>query len=327
MNQTRRSILQAMAAIPMGAWLPSAFANSWPGRQPITFVCPFSAGGATDTLSRIYAEHMSSALGGQMIVDNRTGAGGTVGLGTVERARPDGHTLGMMTNGTHIFAKALLPQMPYDTENGFTYMGGLWDLPNVLVAHPSVKADTLPELIELLKKHPKKYDFASAGVGTSTHIAAELFAQTAEVDMTHIPYRGGAPANLDLIAGVVDMYFDNITGSMANIAAGLVKPLAVTSLERNPALPDVPAISEYLPGFELTSWTGVSGPAGIPEEVAKKIEAASLEVLGKQTLIERFAKLGATPYKATGAEVRQRMERDDKLLLPKIKQMSLQANQ
>lgn len=327
MNRTRRTILQSLATLPMGALIPTAFANNWPGRQPIIFVNPFSAGGATDTLSRIYAEHMSPALKGQMIVDNRTGAGGTVGLGTVERSRPDGYTLGMATNGTHVFAKVLLPQMPYDTDKGFTYMAGLWDLPNVLVVHPSVPANTIPELIELLKKSPGKHNFASAGVGTSTHIAAEIFAQTADIKMTHIPYRGGAPANLDLIAGVVDMYFDNITGSMANIATGLVKPLGVTSLKRNPALPNVPSIAEFLPGYELTSWTAVAGPAGIPTDITKQIESATLEVLGQASLLEKFAKLGATPFKATGAQVKERMDNDERVILPTLRKMKLQANQ
>lgn len=324
MNIQRRTLLQAMAAAPAAAWLPSAHAAKWPTR-PVKFICPFAAGGATDMLSRIYAEHMSRALGSQMIVDNRTGAGGTVGLTAVERASPDGYTIGMMTNGTHVFSKALLPQMPYDTETGFTYIAGLWDLPNVLVMHPSVPAKTVPELIELLKANPGKYSFASAGMGTSTHIAAELFCQTAGVKMTHVPYRGGAPANLDLMAGVVHMYFDNITGSVENIKAGKVRVLGVTSLKRNPALPDVPTVAEYLPGFECTSWTGVAGPAGVPRAIAETLETNTLKVLADQELAQKFAKLGATPYIAKGADVKKRMQAEEKNLLPKINQMNIQT--
>ncbi|RKJ99191.1 Bug family tripartite tricarboxylate transporter substrate binding protein [Alicycliphilus denitrificans] len=324
MTINRRSLLQAMSTIPAAAWLPSAHADKWPVR-PVKFVCPFAAGGATDMLSRIYAEHMSRALGSQMIVDNRTGAGGTVGLSAVERSSSDGYTVGMMTNGTHIFSKALLPQMPYDTDKGFTYIAGLWDLPNVLVMHPSVPAQSVPELIQLLKANPDKYSFASAGVGTSTHIAAELFCQTAGVKMTHVPYRGGAPANLDLLSGVVHLYFDNITGSVENIKAGKVRALGVTSLQRNPALPDVPAVAEYLPGFECTSWTGVAGPAGVPRAIAETLEAATLKVLADKELAQKFARLGATPYVAKGADVKKRMQAEEKTLLPKLHQMNLQA--
>ncbi len=324
MSIQRRHFLQAMATAPAAVWLPLAHANKWPIR-PVKFICPFAAGGATDMLSRIYAEHMSRALGSQMIVDNKTGAGGTVGVSAVERSSSDGYTIGMVTNGTQVFSKALLPQMPYDTDKNFTYIAGLWDLPNVLVMHPSIPAKSVPELIELLKAHPDKYSFASAGVGTSTHIAAELFCQTAGVKMTHVPYRGGAPANLDLLSGVVHMYFDNITGSVENIKAGKVRALGVTSLKRNPALPDLPAIAEYLPGFECTSWTGVAGPAGVPRAIAETLETASLQVLADNDLAQKFARLGATPYVAKGADVKKRMQEEEKNLLPKLNQMNLQA--
>lgn len=324
MSIHRRTLLHAVAAVPAAAWLSSAHADKWPVR-PVKFICPFAAGGATDMLSRIYAEHMSRALGGPMIVDNRTGAGGTVGMSVVDRAPADGYTIGMMTNGTHVFAKALLPQMPYDADKGFTYLAGLWDLPNVLVTHPSVPAKSVPELIALLKASPGKYSFASAGIGTSTHIAAELFCQTAGVTMTHVPYRGGAPANIDLLSGVVHMYFDNITGSIENIKAGKVKVLGVTSLQRNPALAQVPTLAEYLPGFECTSWTGVAGPAGVPAAIAETLEAATLKVLADKDLAQKFAKLGATPYVAKGADARKRMQQEEKNLLPKLNQMDLQS--
>jgi tripartite-type tricarboxylate transporter receptor subunit TctC len=323
MTLRRRTLVQAVAALP-AAFSLAARAQAWPAR-PMKFINPFAAGGATDMLSRIYAEYASSALGVQMIVDNKTGAGGTIGLSIVEKSAPDGYTVGMMTNGTHIFAKALLPQMPYDTDKDFTYIAGLWDLPNVLVMHPSVPAQSIPELISLLKSNPGKYSFASAGVGTSTHIAAEVFCQTAGVKMVHVPYRGGAPANLDLLSGVVHMYFDNITGSMENIKANKVKALAVTSLKRNPALPEVPAIAEFLPGFEVTSWTGVAGPAGIAADIAGKIEAATLKVLADKDLAQKFVSLGATPYLAKGDEAKKRMQNEEKIMLPLLNQMNLKS--
>jgi tripartite-type tricarboxylate transporter receptor subunit TctC len=326
MNIRRRTLLQAIPALA-GAALPwAARAQAWPSR-PVVFVNPFAASGATDTLSRIYAKYASPALGGQMIVDNKTGAGGTIGLSVVSKSAPDGYTVGMMTNGTHIFSKAILPRMPYDTMTGFSYMAGLWDLPNVLVMNPAVPARGVPELIALLKDNPGKYSFASAGIGTSTHIAAEVFCEKAAVKMVHVPYRGGAPANLDLLAGVVHMYFDNIPGSMENIKAGKVKALAVTSLKRNPALPDVPAMSEFLPGFELTSWTGVAGPAGVPAEIAAKIEQATRDVLSNPEVARQFANLGATPYIATGGEVVKRMLAEEKTVLPVLEKLNLKPAQ
>lgn len=321
MNVNRRFLLQAMSIPAAGMW-PLAHASTWPTRS-VRFINPFAAGGATDMLSRVYADHMSRALGGQMIVDNKTGAGGTIGMQAVAQASPDGYTVGMATNGTHIFAKAIMPQMPYNTDKDFTYIAGLWELPNVLVMHPSVPAQSIPELISLLKSNPGKYSFASAGIGTSTHIAAELFCQTAGVKMVHVPYRGGAPANIDLLAGVVHMYFDNITGSMENIKAKKVKALGVTSLERNPALPDVPAISEYLPKFELTSWTAVAGPAGVPPDIAATIEKATAKVLTDKNLVQKFTQLGATPYLANGEDVKKRMQEQEKFILPKIVQMNI----
>jgi len=323
MSIRRRTLLQTLATLPSAGLALPAHAAAWPERT-MKFINPFAAGGATDTLSRIYAEAASRVLGVQMLVDNRTGAGGTIGMAVVEKSAPDGYTIGMMTNGTHILAKALLPQMPYDTETGFTYIAGLWDMPNILVMHPSVPAQSIPELIELLKKNPNKYSFASAGVGTSTHIAAELFRQTAGVQMVHVPYRGGAPANLDLLSGVVHMYFDNITGSMGNIAAGKVKALGVTSPKRSPALPDVPAIAEFLPGYQLTSWTGAVGPAGIAPDIAGKIEQATFKILADPDVAQKFAKLGAVPYRVTGSELKKRMQEEEKNLLPKVNQMGLQ---
>lgn len=322
----RRRALQSLGGLAITALGASnsvrAQTRSWPN-HPVKYLCPFAAGGATDILSRIYCARMSAVTGQQFIVDNRTGAGGTVAMGLLAKSPPDGYTIGMVTNGTHVFAKALIASLPYDAAKDFTYFSGLWELPNVLVVNPKVPANSISELIDLCKRSPGKYTFASAGLGTSTHIAGELFKMRAGVDIVHVPYRGGAPANADLMAGVVDMYFDNITGSIANITAKKVRALAVTSLKRNPALADVPAMAEVLNGFELTSWTAVGGPAGVPDDVSKQIAEATLAALKDQELVKRFAGLGATVYPGTGNEVAKRMAQQEAELLPKLRAMGL----
>jgi tripartite-type tricarboxylate transporter receptor subunit TctC len=317
-SQQRRLALQALAALCATGLPRISLANEWPIR-PVKFINPFVAGGATDTLSRLYAERMSSLLGQQMIVENRSGAGGTVGMSALAMSPADGYMLGMMTNATHVFAKATMKNIPFDAEKNFSFISGLWELPNVLVINPSVKARSVPELVELLKKNPGKFNYASAGLGTSTHISAELFRERAKLDAVHVPYRGGASANVDLMSGAVQMYFDNISGSIENIKSGKVIPLAVTSLARNPALPNVPAMSEFFPDFELTSWTGVAGPADVPHRIKSQIEKLTITALKDPKLESRFASLGATAYIATGDQVRARRATQEAEMLPKLR--------
>lgn len=322
----RRRALQSLGALAVSsigaAGLVSAQSRTWPTR-PVKYICPFAAGGATDVLSRLYCERMSSVTGQPFVVENRTGAGGTVAMGVLSKSLPDGYTIGMVTNATHVFSRALIAQLPFDPEKDFSYFSGLWEVPNVLVVNPKVPAKNLNELVEMCKRNPGKYTVASAGLGTSTHISAELFKMRAGVNITHVPYRGGAPANADLMSGVVDMYFDNITGSIGNVAAGKVRALAVTGLTRSQVLPDVPAIAEFYNGFELTSWTAVGGPAGVPADVSKHLGDATLTVLKDQDLIGRFAALGATAYPGTGKDVAKRLALQASDMLPKLRAMGL----
>lgn len=322
----RRRVLQSIGALAVSsvgaAGLVSAQTRTWPTR-PVKYICPFAAGGATDLLSRLYCQRMSTVMGQPFMVDNRTGAGGTLAMGVLAKSAPDGYTVGMVTNATHVFSKALFAKLPFDTEKDFSFFSGLWELPNVLVVNPKIPARNLNELVELCKRSPGKYTFASAGLGTSTHISAELFKMRAGVDITHVPYRGGAPANTDLMSGMVDMYFDNITGSVGNVVAGKVRALAVTGLTRSQALPDVPAIAEFYSGFELTSWTAVGGPAGVPADVSKHLADATLTVLKDQDLIGRFAALGATAYPGTGKDVANRIAQQAADMLPKLRAMGL----
>lgn len=322
----RRQVLQSFGALAIAALGTSGRAYAqppvWPTRA-VKYICPFAAGGGTDMLSRLYCERMSVALGQPFIVDNRTGAGGTVAMGILSKSAPDGYTIGLVSNATHVLAKGTMASLPYDIATDFTYFSGLWEQPNILVVNPKVPAHSVSELIELCKRHPGKYTFASAGRGTTTHISAELFKSQAGIDIMHVPYRGGAPANTDLLGGVVDMYFDNINGSLGNIAAGKVRALAVTSLKRNPALPNVPAMAEFLPGFELTSWTAVGGPAQVPADVSKRLSEATLTVLQDQDLVKRFAELGATVYPRTGSEIAKRLALQAAEFLPKMRAMGL----
>jgi tripartite-type tricarboxylate transporter receptor subunit TctC len=296
--------------------------QEWPTRV-VNFICPFVAGGATDTLSRLYCERMSAITGQQFIVQNRTGAGGTIGMNALAKSAPDGYTIGMLSNATHVFASALTAKMPFDPVRDFSVAAGLWEVPNVLVVHPDVPAKSVPELIALCKKNPGKYTFASAGSGTTTHLSAELFRLRGQVDINHVPYRGGAQANMDLMAGTVTMYFDNISGSLGNIASGKVRALAVTGPQRSPALPEVPAMAEFLPNFELSSWTAVGGPAGMPAAALKRLNDASHAVLRSPEITRRFAELGASVFLATGPEVLKRRAAQEADLLPKFRSMGI----
>lgn len=320
----RRRTLKSLGAAGIVAAAPAIIsaqaraADAWPSR-PVRYVLGFSAGGATDILSRLYCEKMSGLTGQQFLVDNRTGAGGTVGMTALARSAPDGYTIGMTNISNNAMARPLYSQLPYDPENDFSFASGLWQLPNLLVINPNIEARTVPELIELIRRNPDKYTFASSGPGTTTHIAGELFKHLGDLKIRHVPYRGGRPALLDLIAGHVDMLFDNITGSIEFAKQGQVRALGVTTAKRNPAVPDIPAMAEFLPGFELTSWTSVAGPAGVSPAIIQRLSELTNEVLRMPDVAARFQELGATPFPTTPAEITAYRTSEENRLTPIIK--------
>ena len=248
--------------------------------KPIRLVVPFPAGGATDILAREVAKHLTETWGQSVVVDNRPGAGGNIGSELVAKSPPDGYTLEMGTVGTHAINASLYSKMPYDHVKDFVPVILVAGVPNVLVVNPSVPVNSVQEFIAYAKANPGKLNFASSGSGTSIHLSGELFKVMAGVQMTHVPYKGSAPALQDLLGGQVQLMFDNLPPSLPQIKAGKLRALAVTSATRAPALPDVPTVAEAgLPGFEASSWFGVLAPAGTPPAIVAKLHGALMTVM------------------------------------------------
>ena len=284
------ALIAALSAIvpPAAAQVPA-----YP-TKPIRIVVPFPPGGATDILAREVAQKLNEAWGQQVIVDNRPGAGGNIGSELVAKAAPDGYTLEMGTVGTHAINASLYAKMPYDNVKDFVPIILVAGVPNVLEVNPSLPVNSVAELIAYAKANPGKLNFASSGNGTSIHLSGELFKAMAGVEMTHVPYKGSAPALQDLIAGQVQLMFDNLPPSLPQIKAGKLRALAVTSSVRAPALPDVPTVAEAgLPGFEASSWFGLLAPAGTPPAIVAKINAEVAKWLATPEAKENLSKQGA----------------------------------
>jgi tripartite-type tricarboxylate transporter receptor subunit TctC len=270
-----------------------AQAGAFPNK-PMRIVVPFPAGGTTDILARAVAQQLTQAWGQQVIVDNRPGAGGNIGSELVAKSAPDGYTLLMGTVGTHAINPSLYAKMPYDHVRDFAPVILVAGVPNVLVVHPSVPANNVAELIAWGKANPGKLNFASSGSGTSIHLAGELFRVQTGIQMTHVPYKGSAPAIQDLLGGQVQLMFDNLPSALPQIKAGKLRALGVTSATRAAALPDVPTIAESgLPGFEASSWFGLLAPAGTPRDVVVKLDAEVAKWLASQDARDKLLAQGA----------------------------------
>jgi len=262
--------------------------------KPIRLVVPFPAGGTTDVLARAAAQKLTETLGQPVVVDNRPGAGGNIGAELVAKSPPDGYTLLMGTVGTHAINPSLYPKMPYDHVRDFVPVILVAGVPNVLVINPALPVNSVQELIAYAKANPGKLNFASSGNGTSIHLSGELFKTMAGVQITHVPYKGSAPALQDLVGGQVQLMFDNLPSALALIKGGRLKALAVTSKERAPALPDVPTMTESgLPGFEASSWFGLLAPAGTPQPVVAKLNAEIAKWLASPEAKEKLLAQGA----------------------------------
>jgi tripartite-type tricarboxylate transporter receptor subunit TctC len=306
----RRSALGALGAMGTAPLLGAPFIigsearaqAAWPVK-PVKYINPFPAGGATDILSRLFCQKMSEVTGQQWVVENIGGGGGDIGVASVARSQPDGYTFGLGGVASHAISPTLKAgKLPFDSDRDFTFITNIWSLPNFLVTHLALPANTVPELIDLLKRNPGKYSYASAGLGTTLHISGELFKLQAGVDMLHVPYRGAAPAMVDLIGGQVHMIFDNIPGALAQYRPGKVKGLGVTSARRSPVVPDIPAIAEFLPGFDLSSWTSLCGPAKLPAAVIERCSMFAKQALESPDLQKAFFDRGATAFWLSPAE-------------------------
>lgn len=306
----RRTLLRglplAALTLPLASRLALAqdVAAGYPDR-PVTIIVPFAAGGNTDAFARIVGERLDTAFGQRFIVENKAGAGGNLGVGQLARAEPDGYTLGMGTVSTHAINPTLYKNLPYDPDTAFAPVSLFVTLPNVLAVNPKIEAQTVPELIELLKANPDKYTFASSGVGTSIHLAGEMLMARTGTKMSHVPYKSSGQVMMDVVAGHVDLAFDNIPTVAEQASAGNVRALAVTSLERAPLMPDVPPMADFLPGFEATSWHGLFAPAGTPPEIVDKVSAEIQKILHDPEMQAKFEGMGAKPIGSTPEEFAQ----------------------
>jgi len=316
----RRALALAGGAFstPMIASGVARAADDWPNK-PVRYINVFPPGGPTDTLSRIVCHQLAELTGQQFIVDNKAGSGGNVGTDAIAKATPDGYTIGLYTIASQSIAPTLYAKLPFDVEKDFTAVAMLWSVPNMLMIRLDIPAKTVPELIELVRANPGKYSFASSGAGTTPHITGELFKQLAKVNLLHVPYKGSASAYQDLLANQVDMMFDNIPGPLGFMRSGKVRGLAVTSTQRHPAVPDLPTMAEFLAGFEITSWGGICGPAGLPPAMVEKLSALARKALASDAVKEAFDKQGATPFWMSPADTAAYRIADEKRLAPVIK--------
>jgi tripartite-type tricarboxylate transporter receptor subunit TctC len=316
----RRALALAGGALatPMLASSLARAADDWPNK-PVRYINSFPAGGPTDVLSRIVCHKLSEFTGQQFIVDDKGGSGGNVGAEAIAHASPDGYTIGLYSVASHAIAPTLYAKLPFDAAKDFTAISMLWSLPNLLIVRTGLPAKTVPELIALARANPGKYSFASSGSGTTVHLSGELFKVMAKIDLLHVPYRGSAPAIQDLLAGQVDMIFDNIPSSLAQMRGGKAVGLAVTSLKRSPAAPEIPAMAEFLPGFDINSWGGICGPAGMPPAVVDKLSALSEKALESDDVKTSYLKQGATPMWLGPIDTAAYRAADEKRLAPVIK--------
>ena len=276
--------------------------TAWPQR-PVRLVVAFPPGGLSDVFGRMAAMRLADALGQPVIVDNRGGAGGTLGTGQAVRAAPDGYILAFAAPSTHITGPILFPTPGYDGVNDVTPIGGFATIASIATVHPSVPANSIADLIALARAQPGRLNFGSAGSGGSVHLAGELFKLRAGVDITHVPYRGGAAMLTDLLAGRVQMAFDNLPQILPHVRSGAVRALAVTSPQRSRFAPDLPTMIEAgVADFDVTSWFGVTAPLGTPAAIVARLEAVLRAATMDAALVEQLAGLGAEPLPLGAAE-------------------------
>lgn len=305
------ALVVSLVALLAGIAQPSLAQSDYPNK-PIRFVIPFPAGGATDNIARPLQNELLTTAKWNVLIDNKPGAGGNIAAEIVAKALPDGYTWLMASVGTHGINLPLYTQgggkLPFDPIKDFTPISLVAELPNVLVLNPEFAAknniNTVNDLIAYARARPGKVNMASSGNGTSIHMAGELFKSMTKTYMVHLPYRGSPPAVIDLMAGNVDIMFDNLPSSISFIRAGRLKALAVTSAKRSPAFPDLPTIAEAanLPGYEATSWFGVVGPANMPADILSKDSAVIMAAINSPSVKEKYLAMGAQPVGSTPAQ-------------------------
>lgn len=307
------SLVLAAASVVVGGWGPSAVAQTtaqaWPAK-PISLIVPFPAGGTTDVLARAIGVELAKAVGQPVIVENKPGAGATLGADYVTKAKPDGHTL-LMGALHHTIATSVYKKLPYDFQKDLAPVTTVAMVPNVLVVNPNVPAKTVKELLAMARAEPGKLTYGSNGNGTGQHLIGAQFEGMSGVSLLHVPYKGSGPLTVDLLGGQITMSFDTITPVLPQIRSGKLRALAVTTLKRSPALPEVPTLDESgLKGFDLGTWFGILAPAATPKDVVTRLNTELVKIINSAEFRKKMADIGAEPIGDTPQQMAQQIKED-----------------
>lgn len=302
-----------------------ATAQSFP-TKPVRIIVPFSPGGATDIVTRILAQKLTEAWRQTIVVDNRAGAGGNIGAELAAKAAPDGYTLFMPSGSVMTANQHIYKRIPFNAEKDFTAVTNVASGPQIVAVANNVPAKSVKDLIALAKAKPKSITFGSAGFGTQTHLAAENFLYSAKIEATHIPYKGEGPALADLAGGQIQVLTPNLSAAIGFVTAGKIRALAVTSKQRAPQLPNVPAVAETVPGFENLGWFGLVAPAGTPPAVIRKVHDDAVKALQSAEIKKRFSELGMAPVGNTPAEFSKAMKEESARWAKVVRERKLQID-
>jgi len=297
-------------ALFISAFSSAALANSQYPQQPITVINPWTAGGPADTVARPIIQKLSTFLKQPVVLENKAGANGTIGANSVAQAKPDGYTLLFSHVGPITISPAVSKELPYDPVKDFEPITQVVSAPTVLVVRPDLPVKTIDELVEYARKNPGKVSYGSVGPGSTTHLAGEILAKSAGVDLLHIPYKGAAPVITDLLGGRIDMAFLNIAGVIPLLEANRVRGIGVSTLKRSALLPDLPAIAETYPGFEVNSWYGFMAPRGTPKPIIDLLHENIVRTLSEPEIVEMLNRNGLAPEGTTPEQYAEQIQRD-----------------
>lgn len=323
----RTLVLNLMPLVAVAPAMAADAADNYPS-QPITIIAPFPPGGGTDQMTRLVGNHLAEATGWNIVTENKAGAGGTIGLSTAARATPNGYHLVMGQVDNMAVAPALYSNLTYDSVKDFTPIVNVAGTGVVILARADSPYKTLEDVVRVSKEKPNSIDYASPGAGTTLHLSGELLQQKAGIKMQHVPYKGSAPAMADLLSGQVPLLFTSVASAAAQLKAGTVRPLAVTSRERSAILPDVPTVAEALGfnDFDVTVWYGLLAPAGTPDAIVQKLNTQMNQVLKTEAMVKAMNAQGAQPIGGTSTDFARTIERDRAMWAPIVESSGAKGN-